>query len=111
MDSVLDTDHHSNLTGVNPSTDPSVLFASGGTCIVQPEVTQGPYCKLQNPPFNRNRHLTMCSTDIAGELIRRNVVEDQTGVPLFMDIQLIDTNTCEPLPNIYTDIWHCNATV
>lgn len=53
----------------------------------------------------------MCSTDIAGELIRRNVVEDQTGVPLFMDIQLIDTNTCEPLPNIYTDIWHCNATV
>ncbi|GCB28251.1 hypothetical protein AAWM_11136 [Aspergillus awamori] len=91
VDSVLDTDHHSNLTGVNPSTDPSVLFASGGTCIVQPEVTQGPYY-------------------IAGELIRRNVVEDQTGVPLFMDIQLIDTNTCEPLPNIYTDIWHCNAT-
>ncbi|GLA19692.1 hypothetical protein AnigIFM62618_007811 [Aspergillus niger] len=91
VDSVLDTDHHSNLTGVNPSTDPSVLFASGGTCIVQPEVTQGPYY-------------------IAGELIRRNVVEDQTGVPLFMDIQLIDTKTCEPLPNIYTDIWHCNAT-
>ncbi|GKZ82339.1 hypothetical protein AnigIFM56816_007151 [Aspergillus niger] len=91
VDSVLDTDHHSSLTGVNPSTDPSVLFASGGTCIVQPEVTQGPYY-------------------IAGELIRRNVVEDQTGVPLFMDIQLIDTNTCEPLPNIYTDIWHCNAT-
>ncbi|CAK46228.1 intradiol ring-cleavage dioxygenase [Aspergillus niger CBS 101883] len=91
VDSVLDTDHHSNLTGVNPSTDPSVLFASGGTCIVQPEVTQGPYY-------------------IAGELIRRNVVEGQTGVPLFMDIQLIDTNTCEPLPNIYTDIWHCNAT-
>lgn len=28
-----------------------------------------------------------------------------------MDIQLIDTNTCEPLPEIYTDIWHCNATV
>lgn len=53
----------------------------------------------------------MHAADIAGELIRRNVAEDQAGVPLFMDIQLIDTNTCEPLPNIYTDIWHCNATV
>jgi protocatechuate 3,4-dioxygenase beta subunit len=28
-----------------------------------------------------------------------------------MDIQLIDTNTCDPLPNIYMDLWHCNATV
>lgn len=28
-----------------------------------------------------------------------------------MDIQVIDTNTCNPLPNIYMDIWHCNATV
>ncbi|PYI14791.1 aromatic compound dioxygenase [Aspergillus violaceofuscus CBS 115571] len=91
LDSVLGTDHHSNLTHVDPSTDPRILFASGGTCIVQPEVTQGPYY-------------------IAGELIRRNVAEDQEGVPLFLDIQLIDTNTCEPLRNIYTDIWHCNAT-
>ncbi|RAL08805.1 aromatic compound dioxygenase [Aspergillus homomorphus CBS 101889] len=90
LDSVLATDHHSNLTNIAPSTDPSILFASGGTCIVQPEVTQGPYY-------------------IASELIRRNVVEDQQGVPLFMDIQLIDTNTYEPLPSIYTDIWHCDA--
>ncbi|CAG7995239.1 unnamed protein product [Penicillium nalgiovense] len=90
-DSVLATDHHSNLTGVTPFTDPKVLFASGGTCIVQPEVTQGPYY-------------------ISGELIRKEVAEDQQGVALFMDIQLIDTNTCNPLPNVYADIWHCNAT-
>lgn len=31
-------------------------------------------------------------------------------MPLFLDLQLIDVNTCEPLQNIYTDIWHCNAT-
>lgn len=49
--------------------------------------------------------------DVTGELIRQNIVEDQAGVPLYMDIQLIDTNTCDPLPNIYTDLWHCNATV
>ena len=29
---------------------------------------------------------------------------------MFLDLQLIDVNTCEPLQNIYTDIWHCNAT-
>ncbi|CEJ58307.1 Putative Protocatechuate 3,4-dioxygenase beta subunit [Penicillium brasilianum] len=91
FNSVLETDHRSNLKNVKPSTDPRILFSSGGTCIVQPEVTQGPYY-------------------IAGELIRRNVAEDQAGVPLFLDIQLIDTNTCDPLPGIYTDIWHCNST-
>ncbi|KAL5358327.1 Intradiol ring-cleavage dioxygenase [Aspergillus floccosus] len=91
INSVLATDHHSSLTNVGPSTDPKVLFRSQGASIAQPEVTQGPYY-------------------ISGELVRRNVVEDQQGVPLFMDIQLIDTNTCNPLPNVYTDIWHCNAT-
>ncbi|KAL1869734.1 hypothetical protein Plec18167_007658 [Paecilomyces lecythidis] len=91
LDSVLAKNHHSNLTHVNPSTDPAILFASEGTCVVQPEVTQGPYY-------------------IAGELIRKNVVEDQQGIPLYLDIQLIDTNTCNTMPNIYTDIWHCNAT-
>lgn len=49
--------------------------------------------------------------DVTGELIRQNIAEDQGGVPLYMDIQLIDTNTCDPLPNIYTDLWHCNSTV
>ncbi|KAJ5093148.1 hypothetical protein N7456_009009 [Penicillium angulare] len=91
FNSTLATNHHSSLTGVDVSTDPHILFGSGGTCIVQPEVTQGPYY-------------------IAGELIRENVIEDQEGVPLFMDIQLIDINTCDPMPHIYTDMWHCNAT-
>lgn len=39
------------------------------------------------------------------------MAESQEGIPLYMDIQLIDTNTCEPIPEIYMDLWHCNATV
>lgn len=39
----LNTSHHSDLD-VDPSTDPSVLFGSGGTCMLGPGVTQGPYC-------------------------------------------------------------------
>ncbi|KAJ5123097.1 hypothetical protein N7448_009194 [Penicillium atrosanguineum] len=91
LDSVLNTDHHSNLTQVDMSTDPSILFGSEATCILGPDVTQGPYY-------------------VTGELIRENIVEGQKGVPLYMDIQMIDTNTCNPLPNVYMDIWHCNAT-
>ncbi|KAJ5110024.1 hypothetical protein N7532_002669 [Penicillium argentinense] len=91
LDSILATSHASNLTGVDFNTDPSVLFSSEGTCILAPDVTQGPYY-------------------VTGELIRQNIAEDQGGVPLYMDIQLIDTNTCDPLPEIYMDLWHCNAT-
>ncbi|OQD61991.1 hypothetical protein PENPOL_c014G05988 [Penicillium polonicum] len=90
-DSALDTSHHSNLTGVDPSTDPDVLFGTDATCILAPDVTQGPYY-------------------VTGELIRDNMAESQEGIPLYMDIQLIDTNTCEPIPEIYMDLWHCNAT-
>ncbi|KAF9887934.1 hypothetical protein FE257_009456 [Aspergillus nanangensis] len=90
LDTVLDTDHHSSLD-VDQSTDANTLFASNATCILGPDVTQGPYY-------------------VTGELIRRNIVEDQAGVPLYLDIQMIDTNTCEPVPQIYLDFWHCNAT-
>jgi hypothetical protein len=46
FNSTLSTSHHSNLTGVDASTDPNILFASEATCILGPDVTQGPYCKL-----------------------------------------------------------------
>ncbi|KAJ5663236.1 hypothetical protein N7507_003967 [Penicillium longicatenatum] len=91
LDTVVNTSHKSNLTNVDMSTDASVLFGSEATCILGPDVTQGPYY-------------------VSGELIRESIAETQSGVPLYMDIQVLDTNTCEPLPNIYMDLWHCNAT-
>ncbi|KAI9034782.1 intradiol ring-cleavage dioxygenase [Aspergillus affinis] len=90
LDTVLNTTHHSSLD-VNLSTDPEVLFASNATCILGPDVTQGPYY-------------------VTGEMIRSDLIEDQEGVPLYMDIQMIDTSTCEPVPEVYVDFWHCNAT-
>ncbi|RQM05775.1 hypothetical protein DH86_00003987 [Scytalidium sp. 3C] len=88
--SSLNTSHHSSLD-VNFNTNPTLLFASNATCILGPDVTQGPYY-------------------VTGELIRENVVEDQTGVPLFLDIQLVDSVTCDPIPQAFVDIWHCNST-
>lgn len=31
-------------------------------------------------------------------------------MPLTVDIQIIDVNTCEPVPQAYLEIWHCNST-
>lgn len=58
------------------------------------------------------------------------MAEDQAGVPvslkgrtsntsittntltfqLYLDVQLLDTSTCDPVPAVYIDAWHCNAT-
>lgn len=36
--------------------------------------------------------------------------EDQTGVSVFLDVEVLDVETCEPLANKYVDFWHCNST-
>lgn len=91
FDDVLKTDHHSNLTVTPETADPAVLFTGNASCILTPETTEGPYW-------------------VSGELLRENIVEDQEGVPLTLDIQVVDVNTCEPVRKAYTEIWHCNST-
>ncbi|KAK4550299.1 hypothetical protein LTR36_003266 [Oleoguttula mirabilis] len=79
------------VSGVSFGDDETLLFADNSSCVLQSEVTQGPYY-------------------VDGELIRNNVVEDQIGFPLYLDMQLIDTSICEPLPAVFVDFWHCDAT-
>ncbi|KAL4946412.1 hypothetical protein BDV06DRAFT_234017 [Aspergillus oleicola] len=62
------------------------------TCVLTPEVTEGPYV------FPRSQTL------------RQDMSEDQAGVPLWLDIGVLDMATCEPLENALVDLWHCNAT-
>lgn len=83
--------HLSDSTEINYGSDETVLFADNSSCVLQNEVTEGPYY-------------------VNGELIRSNIAEDQEGIPLVLDIQIIDTSTCEPVPAIYMDLWHCNST-
>jgi hypothetical protein len=82
---------HESTSGVSYGDDETLLFADESTCILQPEVTQGPYY-------------------VDGELIRGDITDGQEGVPLYLDIQLVDTSSCEPVPAVYMDLWHCNAT-
>jgi hypothetical protein len=82
---------HESTSGVSYGDDETLLFTDNSACILQPEVTVGPYY-------------------VDGELIRSDITDGQEGIPLYLDIQLVDTSTCEPLPAVYMDIWHCNAT-
>ncbi|KAF1323083.1 hypothetical protein FI667_g10813, partial [Globisporangium splendens] len=88
---VLATNHKSELEGVTTETDAKTLFGSTPKCILEPEVTQGPYY-------------------VSGELTRTDIREKQAGIGLYTDLQIIDVNTCEPVENLYLDFWHCNAT-
>jgi hypothetical protein len=45
FDSVLATNHNMTEKGYTQNTDPATLFAGYNSCVLTPEVTQGPYCK------------------------------------------------------------------
>ncbi|KAI1382716.1 aromatic compound dioxygenase [Hypoxylon trugodes] len=87
----LATDHNATDLGYTPNTDAATLFAGYNSCLLTPEVTQGPYY-------------------VGGEFVRENVVEEQPGVDTILDYQVIDINTCEPVTDVYLEMWHCNAT-
>lgn len=82
---------HESTQSVTLDTDETLLFTDNSSCVLQGEVTQGPYY-------------------VNGELIRQDVSENQAGIPMYLDIQIIDTSTCKPMPALFLDIWHCNAT-
>ncbi|KAK1753236.1 Intradiol ring-cleavage dioxygenase [Echria macrotheca] len=73
------------------STDPKVVFAGNNSCILSPESTEGPFYVL-------------------GETIRSTIVDDQNGVPLHLDFQLIDVQTCKPLKGVFIEMWNANST-
>ena len=76
---------------INKSIDPETPEA----CIVFPSETRGPY-----PLFNANQ----LSAQTA--LVRSNIKETQTGVPLTLTIT-VQNASCTPLPNMQVYIWHC----
>lgn len=82
---------HRVTDGISFGDDETLLFSDNSSCLLQPEVTQGPFY-------------------VDGESIRSIVTEGQQGVPLFLDIQFVDTSTCEPVPAVLVDFWHCNST-
>jgi protocatechuate 3,4-dioxygenase beta subunit len=46
---------------------------------------------------------------LANELLRRDVREGKPGLPLQLNLAVLDIRTCRPLRNAAIDIWHCDA--
>jgi protocatechuate 3,4-dioxygenase beta subunit len=88
---VLSTSHLSDITGVTVDSPSDVFFSDDVSCILSPEGEVGPFW-------------------VNGELIRSDVTDDEPGVPVVMDAQFIDINTCEPITDLYFDVWNCNST-
>eukprot|EP01118_Nematostelium_gracile_P013523 TRINITY_DN5118_c0_g1_i1.p1 TRINITY_DN5118_c0_g1~~TRINITY_DN5118_c0_g1_i1.p1 ORF type:complete len:335 (-),score=93.12 TRINITY_DN5118_c0_g1_i1:36-959(-) len=59
-------------------------------CVLTAEVTEGPYY------FDTT-------------LIRRNITEGYAGIPLNLNVTVIDIATCGLIENAAVDIWHANA--
>ncbi|KAI1073757.1 Intradiol ring-cleavage dioxygenase [Whalleya microplaca] len=60
------------------------------TCVLAPETVWGPY-------------------GVDGEIMRHDLRESQEGIDIYMDIGVIDVDTCEPLSGAALTIWNCNA--
>lgn len=113
LTSVLATDHNQTdkYHGIGFDTSQDFFFGDNSSCVLQPEPTlaEGPYCKLK--ARNIKRLLLTANIDVQGELIRKNGIENLTGVEMIFDLQLIDVNTCGPLPDHYVEFWQANQTV
>jgi hypothetical protein len=100
---LLNTSHHSpNKYTLETPTD--IIFSGNNSCILSPEVTEGPYCK--SIPVGRipSGH-TDIEPDVAGEYVRDKIDDGQAGVRLALDLQVLDIETCDPVENAYLEIW------
>lgn len=84
-------EHDIRLKGMSKRSTNTSSYYEDNYCILTPENTIGPYY-------------------LEGELIRDDIIEEQPGIELLLDIQVVDVNTCETIPDNYLDIWHCNST-
>lgn len=64
--------------------------AAAAVCTLTKEMTEGPYY-------------------LDGQLVRADVGEDKTGIPLELTLTVVDDSTCAPLNRALVEIWHCDA--
>jgi protocatechuate 3,4-dioxygenase beta subunit len=44
-----------------------------------------------------------------GDRVRRDVREGRSGVPLQLELTVLDVSSCKPVKGAAVDIWHCDA--
>jgi protocatechuate 3,4-dioxygenase beta subunit len=60
------------------------------TCVLTPEVTEGPYW-------------------IDNKLTRHDIREGKSGLPLVLEFTIVNARTCKPIKNADVEIWHADA--
>jgi protocatechuate 3,4-dioxygenase beta subunit len=85
--------------GVLAALDDDAEAAAGGpaavasglvTCVLTPEMTQGPYY-------------------LDGDKVRRDIRAGRPGTRLDLAATVVDVSTCKPIKGAAIDIWHCDA--
>jgi protocatechuate 3,4-dioxygenase beta subunit len=64
--------------------------ATTATCVLTPEVTEGPYW-------------------IDKKLTRRDIREGKPGLPVVLQLTIVSAKTCKPVRGADLEIWHCDA--
>lgn len=72
--------------GKSPTLAPQ---ADAASCELFPEQTAGPYY-ISSP-------------------VRSDIREDRSGLPLELEIELVELPTCTPIADATVEIWHCDA--
>ncbi|MGW2044760.1 intradiol ring-cleavage dioxygenase [Streptomyces sp. NPDC001858] len=70
-----------------PDTAP---VAAAAVCTLTKEMTEGPYY-------------------LDGQYVRANITEGKAGIPLKLNLTVVDDDTCVPLSNALVEIWHADA--
>ncbi|GIZ47652.1 hypothetical protein CKM354_001073700 [Cercospora kikuchii] len=91
QDSLVGVQFAKNFAFPPNPTDERLLFTDNSSCVLTPEV-QG------------------LGHFIAGEQIRSDISEGQPGVPLTLEIQIVDVRNCQPIPGVFVEVYQCNAT-
>ncbi|KAH7353729.1 Intradiol ring-cleavage dioxygenase [Plectosphaerella cucumerina] len=87
---VLATDHEDNSVGLG-STQDEIFATRDDGCVLMPEVTEGPFY-------------------VEGQHLRGNLTDNERGVKVYYDLQIIDVDTCEPVEaGVFVEIWTTNA--
>ena len=59
--------------------------------------------------YMAKQHRLINHLDVAGEYVRENLIESEPGIELILDTQVIDVVTCEPVPDVFIEIWGMSA--
>ena len=80
----------SALTGVARAAPLTDYSTSRDVCLLTPQSIEGPYY-------------------LDPGLVRAQIAEGRTGVPLRVDLRVIDGATCKPSKRARVDVWHADA--